>query len=68
LRSNSACNPFRRCFAFKNGRPVDGFMGALPESQVRSFIERVAGKEAFAGSELEAAQAALDAGDIQRRR
>ena len=51
-------------FAFKNGRPVDGFMGALPESQLRSFIERVAGKDAFAGSVLEAAQAALDEGDI----
>ena len=51
-------------FAFKNGQPVDGFMGALPESQLRTFIERVAGKGAFAGSELEAAQAALDAGDV----
>jgi putative thioredoxin len=51
-------------FAFKAGRPVDGFMGALPESQIRSFIERIAGKGAFAGSVLEAAQAALDAGDI----
>jgi putative thioredoxin len=51
-------------FAFKNGQPVDGFMGALPESQLRSFIERVAGKSAFAGSELEAAQAALEAGDV----
>ena len=30
-------------FAFKNGQPVDGFMGALPESQVRAFIERVMG-------------------------
>ena len=52
-------------FAFKDGRPVDGFMGALPESQVRSFIERVAGKGAFSGSELDAAQAALDAGDVK---
>ncbi|MGF1619119.1 MAG: thioredoxin [Rhodomicrobiaceae bacterium] len=51
-------------FAFKNGQPVDGFMGALPESQLRAFIERIAGKEAFAGSELEAAQEALAAGDI----
>ena len=51
-------------FAFKNGQPVDGFMGALPEGQLRSFIERVAGKGAFAGSELEAAQAALEAGDV----
>lgn len=51
-------------FAFKNGQPVDGFMGALPESQLRSFIERITGKEAFAGSEIEQAQAALDAGDV----
>lgn len=51
-------------FAFKAGRPVDGFMGALPESQIRGFIERIAGKGAFAGSVLEAAKAALDAGDI----
>ena len=51
-------------FAFKAGRPVDGFMGALPESQIRSFIERLAGKGVFAGSVLEAAQAALDSGDI----
>ncbi len=51
-------------FAFVNGQPVDGFIGSLPESQIRSFIERVAGKEAFAGSELGSAQAALDAGDV----
>jgi putative thioredoxin len=29
--------------AFQRGQPVDGFMGALPESQVRGFIERLAG-------------------------
>src|SRR5215475_8404689 len=51
-------------FAFKNGQPVDGFMGALPESQLRSFILRVAGDDAFAGSELEAARAALEEGDV----
>ncbi len=27
-------------FAFRNGRAVDQFLGALPESQVRAFIER----------------------------
>ncbi|MGB0085277.1 MAG: thioredoxin [Rhodomicrobiaceae bacterium] len=51
-------------FAFKNGQPVDGFMGALPESQLRSFIQRVAGEDAFSGSELEAARAALEEGDV----
>jgi putative thioredoxin len=28
-------------FAFVNGQPVDGFMGALPESQLRQFIGRL---------------------------
>ncbi len=28
---------------FKDGRPVDGFMGAQTESQVKAFIERIAG-------------------------
>ncbi len=27
-------------FAFKDGQPVDGFMGVLPESDVRKFIEK----------------------------
>ena len=30
-------------YAFKDGRPIDGFMGALPESQVKAFIDRHAG-------------------------
>src|ERR1700756_3605324 len=25
-------------YAFKDGQPVDGFMGALPESQVKAFV------------------------------
>jgi len=29
--------------AFDKGQPIDGFMGALPESQVRGFIERLVG-------------------------
>ena len=51
-------------FAFKNGQPVDGFMGALPESQVRAFIERVMGPDAGGEAGLEEAQAAFDAGDV----
>ncbi len=27
--------------AFSNGQPIDGFMGALPESQVVAFLERL---------------------------
>ncbi|WP_210496482.1 thioredoxin [Microvirga antarctica] len=29
--------------AFQKGQPVDGFMGALPESQIKGFIERLVG-------------------------
>lgn len=51
--------------AFVNGRPVDGFMGALPESQVIAFLERVT-KQEIGGEEkelLKAADEALVAGD-----
>jgi putative thioredoxin len=30
-------------FAFKNGQPVDGFMGAVPESQIKAFVATLAG-------------------------
>ncbi len=31
-------------FAFVNGQPVDGFLGALPESQVQAFVDRLGAK------------------------
>src|SRR3569833_3015673 len=41
-------------FAFVDGRPVDGFMGALPDSQVKAFIDRIAKQGGGAGgSELD---------------
>jgi putative thioredoxin len=30
-------------YAFVNGQPVDGFQGALPESQVKAFVDRLIG-------------------------
>jgi len=53
--------------AFKDGQPVDGFMGAVPESQIREFIDRVAGKGAGPQVEeaLAAAAEAREAGDAQ---
>jgi putative thioredoxin len=38
--------------AFVNGQPVDGFMGALPESQVTGFVERLI-KDKVGGNEEE---------------
>lgn len=52
--------------AFQNGQPVDGFMGALPESQVRSFIERLVGPAGPAPVDalLDQADAFAEAGDV----
>ena len=36
-------------YAFKDGQPVDGFMGAIPESQIRAFVAQLAGAEAGHG-------------------
>jgi putative thioredoxin len=55
-------------FAFANGQPVDGFMGALPESELRTFVQRLVGGEG--GGEIEAALAeagaSLEAKDYPR--
>ena len=54
-------------FAFKEGQPVDGFMGALPESEIKSFIEKlgVATVSMPEGTDIEAAKQALADGDLQ---
>jgi putative thioredoxin len=51
--------------AFYNGQPVDGFMGALPESQVTEFLQRLTkGKVAPEERDLlKEAEAALTDGD-----
>ena len=51
--------------AFVNGQPADGFMGALPESQVTAFLERLT-KDRIGGEAqdlLKTADAALAEGD-----
>jgi putative thioredoxin len=52
-------------YGFSGGRPVDAFQGAVPESQIKAFIDRLAGPQI---SETEAilieAKAALEAGDL----
>lgn len=59
-------------FAFVGGRPVDGFMGALPESQVKQFVDRLAAAATNGGGGggdeldelLAMAKESLELGDI----
>jgi putative thioredoxin len=55
-------------FAFDRGQPVDGFMGALPESQVKQFIEKLTGSGGNAAIEeiLAAAEKSVEAGDYSQ--
>jgi putative thioredoxin len=39
-------------YAFVNGQPVDGFQGALPDSQLKAFIDKLTGGES-ANSDIE---------------
>lgn len=54
-------------FGFQKGRPVDAFQGALPESQIKGFIDKLLtgtdGAKALA-SALEAGEKAFQDGDI----
>src|SRR5438477_4722639 len=54
-------------YAFKAGRPIDGFVGALPDSQVKQFIQKLAGaagpQQSPVAAALEQAKAAIDTGD-----
>ena len=55
------------CVLFKDGQPVDGFVGAIPEAQIREFLDRHVPSAAAAEAEEETAEAeALEAeGDGQ---
>ena len=50
-------------YVFSNGQPVDGFVGALPEKEVKAFIERVTGGGNDAAELVKHAEEALSAGD-----
>ena len=54
-------------YAFRDGKPLDGFQGAQPELVIREFIDRLLGEEAGDDIQaaLEAGQQALDANDLQ---
>ncbi|MEZ5896245.1 MAG: thioredoxin [Parvularculaceae bacterium] len=51
-------------YAFFQGRPVDGFQGALPESQIKAFIDQVSRMSGDgAGGDAPDLTATLDAAD-----
>jgi putative thioredoxin len=53
-------------YAFVDGQPVDGFQGALPESQVKQFIDRLVGPPPASEIDevLALAKESMDVGDI----
>lgn len=54
--------------AFRDGQPIDGFMGAVPESQINEFIDKIAGtgnSKAQIEEGLAVAEARRAAGDQQ---
>ena len=58
-------------YAFFQGRPVDGFQGAVPESEIKAFIDRLTQMAGAAGAQddaltdyVEAGDAAFEAGDL----
>jgi putative thioredoxin len=53
------------CVLLMNGQPVDGFMGAVPEGQVRAFLDKHVPGEEEVQSEADAEEAAglLESGD-----
>ena len=58
------------CVLLVNGQPVDGFMGALPEGQVKQFLDKhlLAENELQAQAVAQVAQEQLQAGDADSAR
>jgi len=53
-------------FAFKGGRPVDAFSGALPESQIKQFIDALVGGNAnVIDDALDQAKILREQGDLE---
>jgi len=54
-------------FAFVNGQPVDGFVGALPEGQVKAFVDRlIGGAGSNTAESIQLAEDALKSGDAAK--
>jgi putative thioredoxin len=55
------------CILLKNGQPVDGFMGAVPEGKLREFLDKhIPSEEALlAEHETQAAEELMASGDLE---
>lgn len=55
-------------FAFVNAQPVDGFVGALPEAQIKAFVDRLigGGNEHNTAESLKLAEETLKSGDAAK--
>jgi len=53
------------CVLMVSGKPVDGFMGAVPESQIKTFLDKHLPPEGASLTDAEDAQALLAAGDVE---
>ncbi|HZT55265.1 MAG TPA: tetratricopeptide repeat protein [Burkholderiaceae bacterium] len=55
------------CVLFKDGQPVDGFVGALPETEIRAFLDKhVPSADALAAADdIDEANALLADGDTE---
>ena len=53
------------CLLLVGGKPVDGFMGAVPESQIKTFLDKHLPPEGASLTDAEDAQALLAAGDVE---
>lgn len=55
------------CVLFKDGQPVDGFVGALPEAEVCTFLDRhvPSAEELVAAEDVQEAEALLADGDAE---
>ena len=55
------------CVMFVGGQPVDGFVGAVPEAQIREFLDKhlPPGEVLAAAEEVAEAEALIDEGDLE---
>ena len=55
------------CVMFKGGQPVDGFVGALPEAEIRAFLDKhvPSAEEMAADEDVQEAEALLAEGDTE---